>query len=120
MQTYRDTEKSLQQKWRKTVIEKKQKKEHFVIWGGGAKAVAFLNQIDAGKNYIDKVIDINPVKQGNFLPGTGHQIVGPTYLQQIKGKINLLVMNENYLDEIKKCVKEMGIENKNMEFLLLR
>lgn len=45
------------------------------LWGAGAKGVTFLNLIDPERQRIACVIDINPNKQGHFIPGTGHPIV---------------------------------------------
>ena len=44
-----------------------------------------------------------------FIAGSGHEIVAPEYLKKINEKIYLIVMNENYLEEIKECVSRMGI-----------
>ena len=79
------------------------------LWGAGAKCVAFLQLLDPLRKYITKIIDINPKKQGMFIAGSGHEIVAPEYLKKINEKIYLIVMNENYLEEIKECVSRMGI-----------
>ena len=81
------------------------------MWGAGAKGVAFLNMVDPEKRYVSKVIDINPKKQGTFLPGSGHEIVSPEYLKEVSGSIIVVVMNENYLEEIKECVSKLRIED---------
>lgn len=68
------------------------------LWGGGSKAVAFLTTLDLGGE-VDTVIDINPHKQGTFLPGTGHEIVGPEALSSDPPEI-VIIMNPIYHDEI--------------------
>lgn len=108
--SYRKGEETLFNKWIKSTssvgggggIE-------FIVWGAGAKCVAFLQAIDPNKKYISKVIDINPRKQGMFLSGSGHKIVPPEYLKTVKKSKVLIIMNENYLNEIKECVANMGI-----------
>jgi hypothetical protein len=77
------------------------------IWGAGAKGVTFLNLLDAKADLVDCVIDINPRKQGRFLPGTGHEIVGPNALAE-RGITDVVVMNENYIAEIR---ASLGAEN---------
>lgn len=77
------------------------------IWGAGAKGVTFLNILDPNKEYIKYVIDINPDKQGKFIPGTGHEIIGYNELPQ--EITNIVIMNPNYLKEI-----ESIITNKNL------
>jgi hypothetical protein len=49
------------------------------------------------------VIDINPAKQGKYLPGTGLLVRSPTQaLPSLPQGSTIYVMNSNYLDEIKK------------------
>ncbi len=50
------------------------------LWGAGAKGVTFLNAV-AGGGGIDLVVDLNPRKQGRFLPGTGQKVVSPEQLR---------------------------------------
>ncbi len=45
------------------------------LWGAGAKGTTFANLIDPNQKFIDCIVDLNPNKQGNFVPGTGHPIV---------------------------------------------
>jgi len=48
------------------------------------------------------VIDINPAKQGKFLPATGLKVQSPDYvLPNLAKGASIWVMNSNYLDEIK-------------------
>ena len=46
------------------------------IWGGGSKCVSFLTTNGLGAE-VAQVIDINPFKQGKYLPGTGHRCQRP-------------------------------------------
>src|SRR5206468_766444 len=43
-------------------------------WGAGAKGVTFCNLADPDRARLAGVVDVNPAKQGRFLPGTGHPI----------------------------------------------
>jgi hypothetical protein len=45
------------------------------------------------------VVDVNPAKQGRFIPGTGHPIIAPTALADF-GVTHVLAMNPNYHAEI--------------------
>ena len=49
------------------------------LWGSGSKAVGFLTTLGFG-NEIPYVVDINPTKQGTYLPKTGQQVVAPALL----------------------------------------
>jgi len=78
------------------------------IWGAGAKGSTFLNLLDKNRERISYVIDINPAKQNKYIAGTGHPIYDPTIL--LKDPVeNILVMNENYLQEIKGQISQLGI-----------
>ena len=78
------------------------------IWGAGAKGSTFLNILDKDKQRVKYVIDINPVKQNKFIAGTGHSIFAPEIL--LKDPVEaILVMNENYIEEIKNQISRMGI-----------
>lgn len=78
------------------------------IWGAGAKGVTFANLIDPEGRYLDCVVDLNPSKQGRFIPGTGHPIVNPRQLTARKVR-SVVIMNENYYHEICKFVTDEGI-----------
>jgi hypothetical protein len=74
-----------------------------VVWGAGAKGVAFLNQIDPDGEVVHAVVDLNPRKQGRYVPGTGHAIIAPQRLQEIRPR-TVLVANSNYLEEIREAL----------------
>jgi C-methyltransferase-like protein len=51
---------------------------------------------------VDTVIDINPSKQGRFLPATGLVVKSPEKaLGELPEGSTIFVMNSNYLEEIK-------------------
>jgi SAM-dependent methyltransferase len=69
------------------------------LWGGGAKGVTFANLIDPDATVIDCVVDMNPNKQGCFIPGTGHAIVSPEDLVHSNVQTAVL-LNPNYRAEV--------------------
>jgi len=77
------------------------------VWGAGAKGVTFVNLVDPHGQLLDCVVDINPNKQGAFVPGTGHRIVGPDKLPQRNVKYAVL-MNPNYRAENEKALMDMN------------
>jgi hypothetical protein len=81
---------------------------HVVLWGGGAKAVSFLTSLDIGE-LVEFAVDVNPNKQGKFLVGAGHPVVGPGELRGIRS-LHLVVMNPVYVDEIAQTVTSLGID----------
>jgi SAM-dependent methyltransferase len=78
------------------------------LWGAGAKGVTVANLIDPGCASLAGVVDVNPRKQGGWLPGTGHPIVGPEALAHAPGG-RVIVMNSNYLDEIRSTIRSIGV-----------
>lgn len=79
------------------------------LWGAGAKGATFANLVDPDCALIDCVVDLNPNKQGRFIPGTGHPIVAPADLP-IRGVCNAVLMNSNYRQENLQILAEAGIE----------
>ena len=72
------------------------------IWGGASKGVIFAMYLkNVGVN-VDFAIDINPAKQGRFMPCSGLPIASPNVgLDSLPTGSEVLVMNPNYLDEIR-------------------
>jgi C-methyltransferase C-terminal domain/Methyltransferase domain len=69
------------------------------LWGGGAKGVSFAILCDPDRSLIDHVVDVNPQKQGKFLPGSGLPIISPEESAK-RSPATVFVMNVNYLAEI--------------------
>jgi len=78
-----------------------------VVWGAGAKGVTFLNVLAIQPEFIPYVVDINPRKQGMYVPGTGQQIVHPERLRAYAPDV-IFVMNPNYREEISEMVRNAG------------
>lgn len=78
------------------------------LWGSGSKAVSYLTTLGLGDE-VSAVVDINPHKHGKFLAGTGHRIVAPQELAELR-PAHVLVMNPIYVDEITRDVRAMGLD----------
>ncbi len=70
------------------------------VWGAGAKGSTFLNLLDRSRERVKIVIDINKRKQHLYVGGSGHRIIPPSEIDK-EGIKNIVVMNHNYLQEIK-------------------
>jgi hypothetical protein len=79
---------------------------HVVLWGAGAKGVAFLNLLNVD-GAIQHVIDINPRKSGRFVPGTGHIIESPDLLRR-SDPDTVLILNRAYENEIRTELRAIG------------
>ncbi|GJG98921.1 class I SAM-dependent methyltransferase [Paraburkholderia terrae] len=73
-----------------------------VIWGGASKGVIFALNCLRNGTPVSAVIDINPAKQGKYLPATGLLVQAPhDVLPSLPAGSAIYVMNSNYLDEIR-------------------
>ncbi|MCD6288844.1 MAG: methyltransferase domain-containing protein [Candidatus Hydrogenedentes bacterium] len=77
------------------------------LWGAGAKAVCFLNVLDIAHS-IEYAVDINPHKQGKYLPGTAQPIVAPEFMSEYRPDV-VIVMNPMYRKEIKHILDRFGL-----------
>ncbi|RMH07434.1 MAG: methyltransferase domain-containing protein, partial [Nitrospirae bacterium] len=62
--------------WRDTLRHLAGKGERILVWGAGSKGVTFLNTVQESKS-IEYVVDLNPHKQGRYIPGTGQKVIPP-------------------------------------------
>lgn len=79
-----------------------------VVWGSGSKSVGYLTTLGL-RDEIAAVVDINPHKHGKFQAGSGHEIVGPDALVDIKPDV-VVVMNPIYLNEIRADLSRRGLD----------
>jgi len=93
--------------WRATV-GRLNERGAVALWGAGAKGVTLANLIDPQADRLACVVDLNPRKQGCFLPGSGHPIVAPRQLDSL-GVQSVIVLNENYTTEIRQLVRQLGL-----------
>ncbi|GAB5511104.1 MAG: class I SAM-dependent methyltransferase [Hyphomicrobiales bacterium] len=72
------------------------------VWGGASKGVIFSLFLERAGCTVERIIDINPAKQGHYLPGTGLRVMSPEEgLAGLPDGSVIQVMNPNYLDEIR-------------------
>ncbi|WP_176758514.1 class I SAM-dependent methyltransferase [Limimonas halophila] len=79
-----------------------------VVWGAGSKSVTFLNLTRPESRSIRAVVDVNPHKQGKYIPESGHEIVAPDQLQRLDPDV-VLVMNPLYLDEVRRTLADLDL-----------
>jgi hypothetical protein len=60
---------------------------------------------------IKYAVDINPRKQGMYVPGSGQQIVRPEFLRDYQPDV-IVVMNPIYRHEIQQLTKKLGLTAK--------
>ena len=73
-----------------------------VVWGGASKGVIFSLLRERAGRPVDRVIDINPAKQGRYLAATGLRVQSPAEaLVDLPDGAVICVMNPNYLEEVR-------------------
>jgi hypothetical protein len=95
-------------RWRRVIDETLGDGKRVALWGSGSKAVGFLSTLNVTDDRVPLVVDINPRKQGTFLPGTGQQIVGPGALREYRPDV-VIVMNPVYREEIRRDLDGLGL-----------
>ena len=93
--------------WKEKLVQFQKDKMRAIIWGSGSKCIGFMTTLNI-RNEIDYVVDINPRRQGKFLPGVGKQIVHPEFLKEYKPDI-VIAMNPVYCDEIRQSLETMDV-----------
>lgn len=93
--------------WRSLVDEFASRGETVVVWGAGSKAVGFLSALGRDAE-VAAAVDVNPFKQGSFLPGSAHEIISPESLRELQPEL-VLVMNPIYTTEIGNSLADLGL-----------
>ncbi len=93
--------------WEQRLDEAQAAGKKVVIWGASSKGVAFLTSLRNGDT-VEYAVDINPYKQGRFLPGAGQEIVGPAALEAYRPDL-VIPMNPIYLEEIRSDLARRGL-----------
>ncbi len=78
------------------------------IWGAGARAIGFLSLVPAVVEAVAVAVDINPLRQGLYLPRTAVPVVPPENL--LEDPVDLiLISNPTYANEIAEQARSLGI-----------
>lgn len=93
--------------WERKIRALERANEQIVIWGAGMRGLNFLNRF-ANKKVIPAIVDINPNRQGKYLPRSGYRIDPIDHLKTIKPD-KILISNPTYEREIKIQAAAMGL-----------
>lgn len=73
-----------------------------ILFGERLRRVSFSRCTSCVGGAVEFAIDINPAKQGRFMPATGLLVLAPEEgLPRLSPGDSILVMNSNYLEEIR-------------------
>jgi FlaA1/EpsC-like NDP-sugar epimerase len=97
---------AVMQHWRRRLEEWQSSGKRVLAWGAGARAIVFLSAF-AVTDGIPHVVDINPKRQGKYLPVTGQRVVPPEFVRDYRPDL-VLITNSSFSDEIKRQARELG------------
>lgn len=93
--------------WRDWLEEANNADQRVSLWGSGSKAVSFMS--GCFNEAVQNVVDINPARQGHFMPGFPTPIVAPESLVEQRPD-HVLIMNPIYRDEIRDQLMALDID----------
>jgi hypothetical protein len=95
-------------RWRAVVDDAAAAGRRVALWGASSKAVGFLTTLGLTHEHVPAVVDINPHKQGTYLPTSGSAIVSPADVAADPPDV-VVIMNPIYRDEIAKDLAGRGV-----------
>jgi SAM-dependent methyltransferase len=93
--------------WSRRLAQYTSEKRRVVLWGAGAKAVGFSSLVGVTEEMVPFAVDINPAKQGRYLPG-GQRILEPNALRAVRPDI-VILMNPIYRSEVSRQLSDIGL-----------
>ncbi|KAA9339246.1 methyltransferase domain-containing protein [Hymenobacter busanensis] len=114
VRAFADAAQAIIAQWQERVDELRRAGKRVVGWAAGSRAISFLNTFDLDETVV-AVVDINPRRQGQYIPGTAHPVIGPDELMSYHPDV-LLITNPTYVPEIQEQARQMGFAG---EFMVL-
>jgi hypothetical protein len=81
------------------LIERRREGSRIVAYGAPAKGNTLLNYCGVGTDFIEYTCDLNPHKQGHYLPGTHIPIRAPEVIRETRPDL-VFILPWNLKDEI--------------------
>lgn len=96
-------------RWGEQLAQWRTRGANVVAWGAGAKGSTFVTLVP-NADAVSALVDVNPLKHGRHVPGTGHPVLAPEDLTDRPPDV-VLVMNPVYEDEIRSMLGTLGVES---------
>ncbi len=80
-----------------------------ILWGAGGRGASFLAAVDPAAGLVAFAVDVNPARQGAYVPVTGHPIRAPDALTAAAVDV-IIVANNTYLTEIARIARAHGFK----------
>lgn len=82
------------------LLDAKQAGRSVIAYGAAAKGNTLLNYAGVRGDLLGSVVDLNPAKQGKYMPGSRIPIVGPQQIETVRPD-HVLILPWNLLAEVK-------------------
>jgi hypothetical protein len=92
--------------WAERLARYRRRGMRIALWGAGSKGVTFSSL--CADDAVACIVDVNPHKVGRFVPGSGHEVVAPDALRDLRPDV-VVVMNPIYRDEIAGTLRALGL-----------
>jgi SAM-dependent methyltransferase len=92
--------------WRERVDGYRAEGQRVYLWGAGAKGVTLLDALGHASG-VGGVVDVNPRKQGTFVPGSAVPVLAPDALPEHPPDVVVLA-NPIYRDEVRRMLVALG------------
>jgi hypothetical protein len=103
-------------KWSERFEAYRREGKRVALWAAGMRAISLLVNVPTAAACVDYVVDVNPQRQGRFLPKTGQRVIAPGQLVSIDPDV-VIATNPNYAEEIRAQLRSLGLSG---EFEVLR
>ncbi len=103
------------EKWSARFDLYRQRGQRVVLWAAGMRAISLLVSVPSASACVEFVVDVNPQRQGRYMPRTGQEVISPEELIRVKPDV-VIATNPNYAEEIYLHLKTLGVQ---CEFELL-
>lgn len=94
-------------RWRTLCADLTEAGQRVAVWGAGSKGVTFVNLV-AQEIRPYGIVDLNPRKQGRFVPGTASPVLAPAALRSEPPDV-IIVMNPIYETEVRRESDRLGL-----------
>ena len=94
--------------WRSRLDAVRRSGKKSVAWGAGGRAITFLSVFELSDDQVAYVVDINPNRQGLYLPKTGQRVVSPDFLRKERPDV-VLITNSTFEKEIRAQIGALGL-----------
>ena len=73
------------------------------------RAISLLANVPSAASWVEYVVDVNPQRQGRYMPKSGQRVVAPAELREIAPDI-VIATNPNYAAEILGQIRDLGLQ----------